>query len=89
MRADAFRAGPGQDLKKELVAFVSKRGIHSACVLTCVGSLQSATLRLADHSSDTPESQDVVWGLPQKKTGHIQAIGLVRSAVGRVAGNMS
>jgi predicted DNA-binding protein with PD1-like motif len=60
MRALAFRAEPGQDLKKELVAFVIKSEVHSACVLTCVGSLQSATLRLADHSADKPQSASVV-----------------------------
>ncbi len=45
----AFRLKPGQDLKKELVAYVNKHHITAGFILTCVGSLQCATLRLADR----------------------------------------
>jgi hypothetical protein len=50
MQTYALRLKPGQDLKTELLAFVQEHQLQAACILTCVGSLQKATLRLANQS---------------------------------------
>jgi len=50
MRLHVFRLLPGQDLKKELAKFTSTNNIEAACIVTVVGSLTKATLRLADES---------------------------------------
>lgn len=46
----ALRLTPQQDLRQELDQFISQHGIEAACILTCVGSLTKATLRLAGQS---------------------------------------
>jgi uncharacterized protein len=50
MDAIALRLKPQQDLKAELEAFVQHQVIEAACIVTCVGSLTKATLRLANQS---------------------------------------
>ena len=50
MKTFAFRLQPGQDLKKELVSFTKEKNIQAGFILTCVGSLRHATLRLADEN---------------------------------------
>ncbi|MCM2278393.1 MAG: DNA-binding protein [Oligoflexia bacterium] len=49
MKTFAFRLTPGQDLKLEILAFIRARELHAATLLTCVGSLTRASLRLADR----------------------------------------
>jgi predicted DNA-binding protein with PD1-like motif len=49
MLAYALRLKPGQDLKNSLDAFALSNQIAAGCVLTCVGSLDQAVLRLADQ----------------------------------------
>lgn len=46
----ALRLTPQQDLKAELDHLVRKQTIEAACILTCVGSLTKAILRLANQS---------------------------------------
>ena len=53
MDAIALRLKPQQDLKLELDAFVRKQDLEAACILTCVGSLRQAVLRLANQSEAT------------------------------------
>lgn len=53
MRVYALRLRPGQDLRQELEKFTRERGIRAGFVITTVGSLQKASLRLADKSSAT------------------------------------
>lgn len=48
MRTFALRLHPGQDLQRELVAFARANALQAAFVMTCVGSLRQATLRLAN-----------------------------------------
>ncbi len=50
MRYHAFRLLPEQDLKETIVHFVNEHGIKAGVILTCVGSLTKATLRLADEN---------------------------------------
>ncbi len=53
MRTYALRLRPGQDPRRELVAFAQQHGLKAAFVLTCVGSLRRAALRLANQPTTT------------------------------------
>ena len=50
MRSYTFRLKPGQDLFDSIEAFVSENKIDAGCVLSSVGSLTHATLRLANRA---------------------------------------
>jgi predicted DNA-binding protein with PD1-like motif len=54
MQTFTFRLKPGQDLLNEIEAVVAEKNIEAGCVLSAVGSLTHATLRLAnrDHFSE-------------------------------------
>ncbi|WP_414333659.1 MULTISPECIES: PPC domain-containing DNA-binding protein [unclassified Synechococcus] len=47
-----LRLLPGQDLKQELERFARQQPLQAAFVLSAVGSLSQATLRLADQTED-------------------------------------
>jgi len=49
MQNYTFRLTPGQDLFDSLQAFVMEKHVQAGCVLSGVGSLSHATLRLADR----------------------------------------
>lgn len=49
MQAITFRLIPGQDLFNEIEAIVAEKNIKAGCVLSAVGSLTHATLRLANR----------------------------------------
>ena len=51
MRNYTFRLKPGQDLFDSIEAFVQQKNIEAGCVLSGVGSLMYATLRLANRES--------------------------------------
>jgi uncharacterized protein len=53
MKAFALRLHPHQDLRQELESFARSRELRAAFVLTCVGSLRHAALRLADKDDTT------------------------------------
>ena len=53
MKTSAIRLKPDQDLKKELVSFTSLNNIKAGYILTCVGSLKKAVIRLADNTIKT------------------------------------
>lgn len=53
MKFYTFRIRPGEDLFEEIEAFVKDRGITAGAVVTCVGSLNLAILRLADRERKT------------------------------------
>lgn len=46
----ALRLKPGEDLKISLVSFAKEQQIKAGYIITCVGSLQIAVLRLAGKS---------------------------------------
>ncbi len=48
MKTYAFRLHRGQDLKKELIEFTRKHDIQAGAILTCVGALSRAVVRMAD-----------------------------------------
>ena len=49
MQNYTFRLTPGQDLFDSIQAFVMKKQVQAGCVLSGVGSLRHATLRLANR----------------------------------------
>lgn len=49
MQTYTFRLKPGQDLFDEIESFVTQKKIAAGCVLSSVGSLTHATLRLANR----------------------------------------
>jgi hypothetical protein len=51
MKTYTFRLKPHQDLFDSIEAFVSDKKIEAGCVLSAVGSLTHATLRLANRES--------------------------------------
>ncbi len=46
MRAHASRLTPGTDLKSALERLTEELGLRAGCILTCVGSLSRARLRM-------------------------------------------
>ncbi|HAF14499.1 MAG TPA: DUF296 domain-containing protein [Blastocatellia bacterium] len=53
LRILALRLRPGQDLRQQIEEFVKGRKIRTGFILTAVGSLRSATIRLADQKDPT------------------------------------
>ncbi len=51
MKIFALRLRPGQDLRKEIERFTRERGIKAGFIITTVGSLEKAALRLADQNN--------------------------------------
>ena len=52
MRALAFRLTPGADLRAELERITQEHGIAAGCILTCVGSLSRARLRMPSMADE-------------------------------------
>ncbi len=52
-RVYALRLRPDQDLKQEITAFAKQKNIEAGYIITCVGSLKKATLRLANQPNTT------------------------------------
>jgi uncharacterized protein len=69
MRTVTFRLKPGTDLKQSIEAMVAERSICAGFVLTCVGSLQQAVVRM---SGAKPDAQDV-----RTYTGSYEVVSLV------------
>ena len=53
MRTYALRLRPGDDLRQQLTAFTKQHNIKAGAIVTCVGSLTTATLRLANQEGPT------------------------------------
>ena len=64
-RAHALRLRPGDDLRDALLAYTTAHHIKAGAVLTCVGSLTVATLRLANQEG------------PTQYRGHFEIVSLV------------
>ena len=56
LRPPALRPAPGAALRDALEALVAREGLRAACVLSAVGSLDRAMVRLADEP--TPSAFD-------------------------------
>lgn len=59
-----FRLQPGQDLFDSIEAFVREKHIEAGCVLSSVGSLTKAILRLANRNS------------PSEYTGYFEIVSM-------------
>jgi predicted DNA-binding protein with PD1-like motif len=53
LQTHCFRLTPGQDLKKELIQFCKSQGLWAATLISGVGSLKEAQLRLADAKASS------------------------------------
>ncbi len=53
VKIHAFRLKPGQDLRKEIEAFVTKEKINAGYIITCVGSLTQTNIRYANQPNGT------------------------------------
>lgn len=53
MQLFALRLHSGQDLGQELSRFVQEHSLQAGFIMTCVGSLRQAALRLANRSETT------------------------------------
>lgn len=53
MKAVAIRLMPGADLKQSLADYCVDHRIDAACIVSCVGSLQRASIRFADCKDST------------------------------------
>lgn len=51
LKCYAFRLGPGDEIKDCLLEFVRRQGLKAAFVLTCVGSVEKAKIRLANATA--------------------------------------
>jgi uncharacterized protein len=62
MQNYTFRLTPGQDLFESIQAFVMEQHVEAGCILSGVGSLRHATLRLANrtYSSEYPGPFEIV-----------------------------
>lgn len=49
MKTYVFRLHRGQDLKKEIDSFIKDKNISAGIILTCVGNLERAIIRMADE----------------------------------------
>jgi predicted DNA-binding protein with PD1-like motif len=66
MRVHALRLIPGDDLKRAIVEYCKDHSLSSAWIITCVGSLRRAKIRLANHTSLMGSSTNSVVDLEQK-----------------------
>jgi predicted DNA-binding protein with PD1-like motif len=53
LKTYALRLRPGQDLRRELEKFAKEQRLEAGLILTAVGSLTKAAIRLADQSEAT------------------------------------
>lgn len=58
----ALRLAPGADLRVELEAATRRLGLRAGCIVSCVGSLAPARLRLAggEHALELPGPLEIV-----------------------------
>jgi predicted DNA-binding protein with PD1-like motif len=64
-RAHALRLRPGDDLRDALLSYTAAHQLKAGAILTCVGSLTVATLRLANQEG------------PTEYRGHFEIVSLV------------
>jgi len=65
LKTYSLRLRPGDDLRQQLTAFVQAHHLRAGTMLTCVGSLTVATLRLANQEG------------PTEYRGHFEIVSLV------------
>jgi predicted DNA-binding protein with PD1-like motif len=75
MRTYSFRLKPGQDLRQEIQKIADKNRIKAGFVVTCVGGLQKAILRMAGATPD-----DQVVNTYEGKFEIVSLVGTVSSS---------
>jgi predicted DNA-binding protein with PD1-like motif len=60
MRAHAFRLTPGTDLKAGLEQLTQAHALRAGCILSCVGSLSRARLRMPSPIGEAAPIRDFV-----------------------------
>jgi uncharacterized protein len=55
MKTIIFRLKPGADLKKSIEDVIKKHAITAGFIVTCVGGLEQATVRMAGAKPDTQD----------------------------------
>lgn len=59
-----LRLRPNQDMFKEIDKFVKENDLKAAFVMTCVGSLTKATIRMAFSGQETNEVMfEIYWSI--------------------------
>lgn len=58
LRVFVLRLGPGEELFSSLLSFVEERKLRAPFVITCVGSVTKATLRLANATAENTNEVD-------------------------------
>lgn len=58
MKTFAYRLNPGSDLKGELQRVCKENNLQAGIILTCVGSLAKATLRMAGAQAGKEDIRD-------------------------------
>jgi uncharacterized protein len=77
MRTYALRLVPGDDLKRALLDFCATRELPNAFIITAVGSLRAAKLRLANHTSLLSGSTNAVLDLPNQRFEICSLVGTI------------
>ncbi len=67
LRVYTVRFRPGEELKSGLLQFARDRGLRAAFIMTCVGSLTKATLRMA-AANDGGKYVRVVLFVPELRS---------------------
>jgi predicted DNA-binding protein with PD1-like motif len=80
MRVHAVRLEPGHDLKQSLLAYCEAHDLASAWILTAVGSLRSANIRLAHHDKLLGAGSNAVLTLPDQKFEICSLVGTISRA---------
>jgi predicted DNA-binding protein with PD1-like motif len=57
MKIHAYRIKPGEDLRKSIEMYAREHEIKAGAILTCVGSLQQASIRMANANSLNKKNQ--------------------------------
>ena len=95
MRVHAVRLTPGTDLKLELERLTQAHALRAGCILSCVGSLSQARLRMAGAAGDEEVFRTFVEPMEiVSLTGTLSAdglhvhIGLARRDGGCIGGHL-
>lgn len=64
MRTHAFRLAPGTDLRAEIERLAGRHALRAGCVLSCVGSLSRARLRMPGAIGDAESFR--TWAEPME-----------------------
>ncbi|KAM9316789.1 bifunctional protein GlmU-like [Gastrophryne carolinensis] len=59
MSVHALRLGPGEEIVSSLFRFVQEKKLRAPFIITCVGSVTKATLRLAN--ADAENSNEIIY----------------------------